>query len=75
MIDEKYDEINEHNKNSTASVGYKDLLAELISVIDLLQGGYNWGGSEDGDGALMNGEPDFDEARKKITEIVSKKSL
>lgn len=46
-----------------------NLLEEVLKIIKELDEAYEWGGSEDYDGNLQPGTPDFDEAKKKIIQL------
>lgn len=39
---------------------------EILSIIERLQEEYTWGGSEDEDGGLIPGCPDFEKAKNEV---------
>ena len=47
-------------------------LEEIFAVIDELKERFDWGGSEDSEGALLPGTPDWEGAKRKIREILAK---
>ncbi len=49
-----------------------DKLMALFAVIDEMQEQFEFGGSEDGDGALHPGTPDWDGAKQKIRKALGK---
>lgn len=45
------------------------LKKKILEVIDGLKEEFEWGGSEDEDGTLLNGSPDWKAAKEKVEKL------